>query len=118
MSGRARSFAPTRRRSSVFAIALLAIVAVAAGCGRYGDLRDSSARPLNATVSTPEEKTVVRPGSFCWGGLCVDGVLDAASTPVLVVGANQPMETENRCVAWRAHRHSVGTHARNAASPT
>lgn len=95
------------RRWTMFSVVI--VVIGSASLFACNGNRDGT-RPPNATITAMGQSVLVHPGSYCWGGLCVDGVpnLDQAVSVRLARGEPMTLRTSAlshaRAVAasWRS----------------
>ena len=97
---------------SMYAVLCLAAV-FGHACSRDSSAR-SGGRPPSATVSAKSGRIVVGPASYCWDGLCADGILDVATAPVLAVQVGETMELKSSALG---NARSVAASARPLEAP-
>lgn len=84
------------RAPGATSLALILLCVVVSACGSPSSRRSA---PPNALVSNGEQRIMLGPTSYCWGGLCADGVIDASRAPVIHIGRNDSLQFYSAALA-------------------
>ncbi len=94
------------RAAKVAALVLVAgNVSLSVGCGAPQSVA-RGARPPPATLSSANGRIVTEAGSYCWGELCADGVIDASTAPVLHASSGEDLRLSSAALAMASSVHA------------